>query len=111
MTNGEDERERKNERERRGEMAVCALIDPWSERLCPLICRAGGKGFGLRCFRMSLFGVQDCCPFPPGAVSSSDSLRLTAAVSCCSRYAHCTTKAKGQSMRYKRLIQILLVNE
>lgn len=30
------------------------LIDP---RLCPLISQAEEKDFGLRCFRMSLFGV------------------------------------------------------
>lgn len=52
MTNAEDERD--SEREKLG---VCALIDLWSERLCPLICRAEEKGIGLRCFRMSLFGV------------------------------------------------------
>lgn len=56
MTNGEDEREK--EREGEGEkLWVCVLIDLWSERLCPLICRAEEKGSGLRCFRMSLFGV------------------------------------------------------
>lgn len=45
---------------------VFVLIDPWSHRLCPLICQAeekaveggmGGGCSGLRCFRMSLFGV------------------------------------------------------
>lgn len=52
-SNGEDERERKSERN----WGVCVLIDLWSERLYPLICRAEEKGFGLRCFRMSLFEV------------------------------------------------------
>lgn len=57
MTNGEDEREERRE-EWRGGAGVFVLIDLWSERLCPLICEAEEKGaFGLRCFRMSLFGL------------------------------------------------------
>lgn len=48
--NGEDEEERESEK-----LGVCALIDLWSEGLCPLICMAEEKGFGLRCFSMSLF--------------------------------------------------------
>lgn len=56
MTNGDDEIEKDREGEG-GKLGVCALIDLWSERLCPLICGAEEKGFGLRCFRMSLFGV------------------------------------------------------
>lgn len=90
---------------------MCVLIDLWSERLCPLICRAEEKEFGLRCFRMSLFEVQDFCPFPPGAFLSPDSPGLTTAVSRRPHNAQSTTGAKGQSMFYKRLIQILLVNE
>lgn len=56
VNNGEDEREKERDGEEE-KLRVCALIDLWSERLCPLICRAEEKGFGLRCFRMSLFGV------------------------------------------------------
>lgn len=54
MNNGEDERKKEQEGEE-DKLRVCALIDLWSERLCPLICGAEEKGFGLRCFRMSLF--------------------------------------------------------
>lgn len=54
MTNGDDERAKEREVEKLG---VCVVIDLFSERLCPLICRAEEKGFGLRCFGMSLFGV------------------------------------------------------
>lgn len=39
MTNGEDEREQEQEGE--GEkLGNCVLIDLWSERFCPLICKA-----------------------------------------------------------------------
>lgn len=53
----EQMREERNEEPGREKMGTGALIDPWSERLCPSISPAEGKDFGLRCFRMSLFGV------------------------------------------------------
>lgn len=55
VTNGEDEREQEQEGE--GEkLGNCVLIDLWSERFCPLICKAEEKG--LRCFWISLFGFR-----------------------------------------------------
>lgn len=49
--------EKRNEEPGREKMGARLLIDPWSERLCPSISLAEEKDFGLRCFRMSLFGV------------------------------------------------------
>lgn len=53
----EQMREKRNEEPGREKMGARVLIDPWSERLCPSISQAEEKDFGLRCFRMSLFGV------------------------------------------------------
>lgn len=53
----EQMREEKNEELGREKVGPGVLIDPWSERLCPLISQAEEKDFGLRCFRMSLFGL------------------------------------------------------
>lgn len=53
----EQMREERNEEPGREKVGPRVLIDPWSERLCPLISQAEEKDVGLRCFRMSLFGV------------------------------------------------------
>lgn len=50
-------REERKEELGREKVGPRVLIDPWSERLCPSISPAEEKDFGLRCFRMSLFGV------------------------------------------------------
>lgn len=52
----EQMREEGNEEPGREKEGPRVLIDPWSERLCPLISQAEEKDFGLRCLRMSLFG-------------------------------------------------------
>lgn len=106
VTNDEDETQKEQVGEGGG------VIDSWSERLCPLICRPEERGCGLRCFRMSLF-VGFRIPVrshqqlfhhptpgdspPPSAAGPHD--------------AQSTAEVRGQSMFYKRLIQILLVNE
>lgn len=53
----EQMREKRNEEDGREKTGARVLIDPWSQRLCPSISPAEEKDFGLRCFRMSLFGV------------------------------------------------------
>lgn len=42
--------ERRREKEGERDEGCCVLIDLWSQRLCPLICRAEEKVSGLRCF-------------------------------------------------------------
>lgn len=50
-------REERKEEAGREKVGPRVVIDPWSERSCPLIFQAEGEGFGLRRFRMSLFGL------------------------------------------------------
>lgn len=53
----EQMRDERNEELGREKVGPAVLIDPWSERSCPLISQAEEKDFGLRCFRMSLFAL------------------------------------------------------
>lgn len=53
----EQMREKRNEEPGREKTGARLLIDPWSEGLCPSISPVEEKDLGLRCFRISLFGV------------------------------------------------------